>query len=69
MYKIIKAAAAVCDFFIGRFGRKTLRYPYRAWWVAFWLLLCSYLVFHYIMCPIIRWWDGVVYQLDYIIWG
>lgn len=69
MYKIIDMATAVWNFLNGRFGRKTLRHPYRVWWATFWFLLILWLFFRYIMCSIFKWWDGVVYQLNYVIWG
>ena len=53
----------------GRFGRRRLKKPYAyAWRVLTWGTLV-WVTLVYVAVPFFNWWDRVVYQLNYIIWG
>lgn len=56
-------------FMNGRFGKKRLALPYRAWWKCITWVTFSILVFRFVLVPFYMWWDKVVNFLNYIIWG
>lgn len=66
VYNIVRA---FLNFMNGRFGRKTLKEPYRKIWrIVMWSGFVV-LVMVFILMPLIEAWSRVVDVLNYIIWG
>lgn len=59
----------VLDFMNGRFGKVSLKRPYRiAWkWMTWGTLV--FLFIRLVVFPFFTWWGGIVRWLNYIIWG
>lgn len=69
MYSLDKVADATWNFFNGKFGRYSLKQPYRKWWKMFWFAFNVWLFVKAVLFPLFGWWDGVVHFLNGVIWG
>jgi len=67
--RVIRVISKFVKILNGQFGRKTLKNPYRAIWKVFAWGLFAFIVLRCILVPAMEWWDGVVENLNYLIWG
>lgn len=70
MMKFIYSFHELFNYIInGRIGKRHLRQPFLLIWRLILALIVIYLFFHFIMFPFYEWWDGIIYRINYIIWG
>lgn len=66
---VLTATCYLYRFLNGRFGKRVLRQPYKQiWQIVAWSLFVYFIVTK-ILFPILEWWQGIVYCMNYVIWG
>ena len=61
---VVLAVIVWASFMDGRFGRKTLRKPYRNIWRFVCWTVFMYVVFTFVCTPFFRWWSEIVALLN-----